>query len=103
MVAVVLTAAAGCSRSSDGTILYENPVNRMLGTTEPVHPGRVAAASAFPPAPAPVRDSRRGRATLQGWAVRPVRPPIVDRPSGAGTLSCRNVAAAGARVKVVCD
>lgn len=94
-------AATGCSRSSDGTILYANPVNRMLGTEEPVSPAPVAAAS-FPEPPPPVQPPPARRSPLRLWDVRPVRPPFISASTAASLLSCRNEAAPEGRVRVVC-
>jgi hypothetical protein len=100
LVAIGL-GAGGCSRAQDGTVLYANPLNRMLGTEESEKP---AAPAAFPKAPLPVRSSKpvSGR-SLGWWHVRPVRPPITSDPAAAGVLSCRHVATTGGRVRVVCE
>ncbi|MBL8582413.1 MAG: hypothetical protein JNL61_09325 [Rhizobiaceae bacterium] len=107
VLAVILLAGAavgvgGCTRAQDGTVLYANPVNRMLGTEETPFPP--AAPAAFPQAPQPVPLYRQARGKpLRLWDVRrPVRPPVAGGPA-AGELACRNVPAPGGRIRVVCD
>lgn len=103
-IALILAgmAAAGCSRSSDGTILYANPINQMLGTEEPaVKPG--PAAAVFPEPPPPVRTAPPARRQpLRLWDVRPVHPPFVSARTAAGLLSCRNETVPGGRIRMVC-
>jgi hypothetical protein len=104
-IALILAGigTAGCSRSSDGTILYANPVNRMLGTEEPMSRPDPAAAATFPEPPPPVRTAPPARrAPLRLWDVRPVQPPFVSARTAASLLSCRNETAPGGRVRVVC-
>jgi hypothetical protein len=94
---------AGCSRAHDGTILYANPINRMLGTEEPLTAS--VAPEAFPEPPPPVRQVPPAprRSNLRLWDVRPVRPPFVSASTAASLLSCRNVTQPGGRVRVVCE
>ncbi len=95
----------GCSRAHDGTVLYANPINRMLGTED--HPDSPVPV-AFPAAPAPpVREARAAppprRSNLRLWDVRPVRLPPVSASTAASLLSCHDETQPGGRVKVVCE
>jgi hypothetical protein len=108
-VLLVLAAVGlgGCSRAHDGTILYANPINRMLGTEEPNNPA--PAPVAFPQAPpSPVRTAKAAapparQSNLRLWDVRPVRPPPVSASTAASLLSCHDETQPGGRVKVVCE
>lgn len=107
-LALLLFGALGlcaCSTAHDGTILYPNPVNRLLGTEEPEGKQTTAVFPAAPPPPArvakepaPARPSK-----LRLWDVRPVRPPLVSASTAASLLSCHDETQAGGRVKVVCE
>jgi len=103
LVAVGL-GASGCSRAQDGTVLYANPVNRMLGTEEPAENPAPPSSSSFPPAPSSVKNSRAASGRpLRLWDVRPVRPPLAAGSAASRELSCHNAPAAGGRVVFVCD
>lgn len=97
----LLLPLGACSRTSDGTIVMDNPVaipdfNLNLMPAEPLVPSwmrrkRPEAASAgqnFPPPPAHKTAPKRK-----------ARPPVVQTSSGK--LACKNVSEGG-RVRMVC-
>lgn len=96
----LLLPLGACSRTSDGTIVAENPValpSLNLMPVKPVlpswmrrkQPEPVVAAANFPPPPAKRTAPRR----------KP-RPPVVKTASGK--LECKNQTEGG-RVRMVCQ
>ena len=92
-----------CSRTSDGTIVVDNPValpSLNIAPMKPVlpswmkpkapEPAPVATAQNFPPPPATRKTAPR----------RKTRPPVIA--SGSGNLACKNVSEGG-RVRMVCE
>lgn len=95
-------APAGCSRTSDGTIVADNPVSMpnfdmpqmsvpSWMRRQPAEPEPVAAN--FPPPP--VVEAAGPPPTR-----RKARPPVVR--SGSGSISCENKTEGG-RVRMVCQ
>ena len=88
-----------CSRTSDGTIVMDNPVvlpSLDLPSAEPLVPSWMkrkpepaSVARNFPPAPEKKAAPRHK-----------TQPPVVA--SGSGNLSCRNVSEGG-RVRMICE
>lgn len=94
---------AGCSRTSDGTIVADPPVSLpslSLPRVRPIAPAWMSrqqpapepdmAAANFPPPPETERPAPRRKA----------RPPVVR--SSAGNLQCENKTDGG-RVRMVCQ
>jgi riboflavin biosynthesis pyrimidine reductase len=89
-----------CSRTSDGTVVMDNPValpSLNLKVPKPQlpswmkrkEPEPVVVAQNFPPPPAKKVVHRRK-----------TRPPVVT--TGSGNLACKNVSEGG-RVRMVCE
>ena len=89
-----------CSRTSDGTVVMDNPVALPSFNLAPAkalvpswmkrkEPEPVVVAQNFPPPPAKKVVHRRK-----------TRPPVVT--TGTGNLACKNVSEGG-RVRMVCE
>ncbi len=93
---------AGCSRTSDGTIVMDRPVTLptlTLPSAEPLvpswmkrkpEPEPVSVAQNFPPPPEKKKAPPR----------RKTQPPVVA--TGSGNLACKNVSEGG-RVRMICE
>ena len=101
MAGSLLLPLGACTRTSDGTIVAENPIalpSFSLVPAKPLvpswmmrkkpEPDPAAVAANFPPPPAKKTAPRRK-----------VRPPVVTTSSG--NLACQNVSEGG-RVRMVC-
>ena len=103
LIVLSVLGLGGCTRAQDGTILYANPVNRLLGTEEPQGRPSTASFPAAPPPPARQASPAPAAAKVRLWDVRPVRPPLVSASTAASLLSCHDETQPGGRVKVVCE
>lgn len=94
-------SAAGCSRTSDGTVVVKPPPSvtgylpswRSLRWTKRQEEPQVAAAWPAPPPPQQAAPAKRRAAST------PL--PFKVRPSG--NMECRDVTQPGGRVRVVCN
>ncbi len=125
-VGLVMALGAGCTRTSDGTVVVTSPpgytwVRDRVGETGRVRPRRLRRAEPepsvayYPPAPsAPVVEAPPPRRTMPrprrvAEPSRQQRTPsnrligVPFEPTRQGDLACRNEQSPGGRVKVVCD
>lgn len=103
-----LVAGAGCTRTSDGSVVMKTPAMPGLfaraTTRQSFGPDQRAVALAeFPPATQVSSPPRRGRVVppIGTWTVQPVKAPF-ERSDPEKPLNCRNEASAQGRVKVTC-
>lgn len=105
-----LVAGAGCTRTSDGSVVMKAPAMPSLfaraTTRQPLGPDpRAVALADFPPEPKAVVSSppHRGRVVppIGTWTVQPVKAPF-ERTDPEKPLNCRNETSARGRVKVTC-
>jgi hypothetical protein len=109
-----LVVPAGCTRTSDGTVVMAQPVNLSLGVPSFLqrkdrNEAPAAAATAFPPAPrqaapAPRRAAARNRVVprVSVWRPTAVAAPFIGSRSDK-PLTCHDETGANGRVRVVCE
>lgn len=105
-----LVAGAGCTRTSDGSVVMKTPAMPSLfarpSARQPLGPDpRAVALAQFPPPQQPVASSppHRGRVVppIGTWTVQPVKAPF-ERSDPEKPLNCRNETSAQGRIKVTC-
>lgn len=96
----LLLPLAGCSRTSDGTIVVDKPAALPSFTLMPVKP-IVPSWMKRKPDPEPVVEPNfpPPPANETSAPKRKTKPPVVT--SGSGNLACRNISQSG-RVRMVC-
>ena len=108
----VLLVAAGCSRSSDGSVVVNAPPSLAFVVPPYLRPDGAGAGvqstvttSSFPPPPKAPTVRSKPRKTVprvETWKVSGVKPPF-ERADPEAPLTCRNETRDGGRVKVVCE
>lgn len=107
----LLLMGAGCSRSSDGSVIVNAPPSLAFAVPPYLRPDaagtgvRSAALSSFPPPPATPAVRGQSRNTVprvKAWKVAGVKPPF-ERADPEAPITCRNETRGGGRVKVVCE
>lgn len=106
----VLIGAAGCTRTSDGSLVMRNPVafSRLMNFGRRDR-GADYAGQANEPRVFPAAASRPGitrpaarQVRLTGLSMSIVSNPPFKRPASARPLSCRNETSPAGRIRVVC-
>lgn len=89
-----------CSRTSDGTIVMDNPVALPSLNIAPMKPGLPSWMKRKEPEPVPVAQNFPPPPAKKTAPRRKTRPPVIA--SGSGNLACKNVSEGG-RVRMVCE
>jgi hypothetical protein len=107
-----LLLPAGCTRTSDGSVVLARP-SRLTSFARPqpapvYSPAPAVALAAPPAAPEPERRIARpvrwagAAGAIPTWKVQVVKPPF-EQTAPDDPLSCRNETSPVGRVRVVCD